>query len=45
MLRFEEVVCHSGDVPRSLIGVDKHCGDVEQRSILKYLRGKLLLPH
>ena len=31
-----------GDVPRSLVGVDKHCRDIRQGKVLKYLRGKLL---
>ena len=31
-----------GDISRSLVGVDKHCRDVEQGSVLKYLRRKLL---
>ena len=29
-----------GDVPRSLVGVDKHCRDVKQGKVLKYLWGK-----
>ena len=29
-----------GDVPRSLVGVDKHCRDIRQGKILKDLRGK-----
>ena len=34
-----------GDVPRSLVFVDKHCRDVRQGKVLKYLRRKLLPPH
>ena len=34
-----------GDVPRSLVGVNKHCRYVKQEIVLKYLRRKLLPPH
>ena len=34
-----------GDVPGSLVSVDKHCRDVKQGKVLKYFRGKLLPPH
>ena len=34
-----------GDVPRSLVGVDKYCRDIRQGKVLKYLRGKLLPSH
>ena len=34
-----------GDVLGSLVSVDKHCRDVRQGKILKYLRRKLLLPY
>ena len=34
-----------GDVPRSLVGVDKHCRDVIQGKVLKYLRRKMLPLH
>ena len=34
-----------GDVPGSLVGVDKHCRDVRQGKVLKYLRRKLPPPH
>ena len=31
-----------GDVPGSLVGVDKHCRDTKQGKILKYFRGKAI---
>ena len=34
-----------GDVPGSLVGFDKHCRDIRQGKVLKYLRGKLLSSH
>ena len=34
-----------GDVLGSLVSVDKHCRDVRQGKILKYLRRKLLPPY
>ena len=34
-----------GDLPGSLVGVDKHCRDVRQGKVLKYLRRKLLPLH
>ena len=34
-----------GDVPRSLVGVDKHCRDVIQGKVLKCLRRKMLPLH
>ena len=34
-----------GNVPGSSIGMDKHCRNIGQGGVLKYLRKKLLPPH